>query len=284
MPRPRLLLDAIDSWRNTDFRPLTDAQVRGRLQGLLDAIKYFATGSLSIDGVRTVYRARFVQHAETKNRWPWTTPSELLYPPAATAPRGRCNIAGEPALYCAKDLITCLREMRAAPGDEVVLSSYQVHHASLAVVVPKNKTVAIDGRPMFDDDGAVSFLIFREFVRSEFTKPVGKGTEFLYKLSAALSHVVFDGPDNDGWVYPSVESPSHECLAFKPACVDSDRFSIATASRFTILNEQDRSFAVTRTERAVFENGGIAWVPAPGPSRWVAADRHPGDPPLVLVE
>jgi hypothetical protein len=159
--------------------------------------------------------------------------------------------------------------------------SYRVSAASLAVVVPRPKLDSLDGKPLFDDDGAVSFLILREFVRSEFTKPVGVGTEFLYKLSNAMCRALFDGDDIDGWIYPSVESSSHECIAFKTDFVDSDSFDLVTADRFDVLGEQDRAFVVQRTDRAQLNEHGVEWQPRSDSPRWIAPERRAGDPPLI---
>ena len=39
---------------------------------------------------------------------------------------------------------------------------------------------------------------------SEFSKPVGKGTEYLYKISNVIAQSFMDMPFCDAYVYPSV--------------------------------------------------------------------------------
>lgn len=282
MPSPRTVLEAIETWRLLDMLTATDDAVRDQLRLFLNKIEYFAPARLRIQGMRTVYRARFVtKRQEPQAAWPWNKRADLLYPPRGVAQRQRCNTPGESVLYCAKDIITCLREQRPSCGDQVVIASYQVRDASLSVVVPQLKLDSLEGKPLFDKDGAVSFLILREFIRSEFTKPVGVGTEFLYKLSNAMCEVLFDDEDNDGWIYPSVESSSHECIAFKPTFVDSDNLALKSADRFDVLAEQHRAFVVQRTHTAQINEHGITWQPKADAPRWVAPKREAGAPPLV---
>jgi hypothetical protein len=72
------------------------------------------------------------------------------------------------------------------------------------------------GNTIYDDESMLSYQIIRDFVRSEFLKPVGKDTEYLHKISASMCRVWFHNDKSDGWIYPSVQTPGKSNIALKP--------------------------------------------------------------------
>lgn len=173
-----------------------------------------------------------------------------------------------------------LREIRARPRDRVVLIGYRICDAELSVVVPSAKLTALDGSRLFSRAGEVSFLILREFIRSEFTKPVATGTELLYRVTEALCRIWLDAPHLHGWTYPSVESPQQTCFALKKTFVDSPCCAVTSAELIDVLGEQDRCFAIRSISEASISIPDVSWHQVddrrPVRVRWVAPRHHRG--------
>ena len=85
-------------------------------------------------------------------------------------------------------------------------------------IVVSDQLVAKDqnGTHLYDESSMISYQILREFIRSEFLKPVGKGTEYLHRISGAICRVWFGSGEFDGWLYPSVHTPAKNNIALKP--------------------------------------------------------------------
>ena len=65
--------------------------------------------------------------------------------------------------------------------------------------------VGNQGEPKgLNKDGRINNKIINDFIISEFTKPVGKGTEYLYKVSNVIARNFMDMPYCDAYVYPSI--------------------------------------------------------------------------------
>ena len=131
---------------------------------------------------------------------------------------GRCNAEGSPVLYLSDDLKTPFEELSVEPDEQVYVIKYKTTDSlNLKRIVPKQLVITdIDGNPIYDKESMLSYQILREFVRSEFLKPVGKGTEYLHRISASMCRVWFHDEKTDGWLYPSVQSPKQYNVAVKP--------------------------------------------------------------------
>lgn len=84
----------------------------------------------------------------------------------------------------------------------------------------------------------LSYQILREFVRSEFLKPVGKGTEYLHRISSSMCRIWFHSDDSDGWIYPSVQTPSKNNIALKPESARK-KLTIKDVSIVRLVQKED---------------------------------------------
>lgn len=114
---------------------------------------------------------------------------------------GRVNLKGEPILYCSTDDITPIYECGIRTNDIYALIQYSVlAKAELIGYTVGNNFDSND----LNQTGKINNKIINDFIVSEFTKPVGKGTEYLYKVSNVICKNFMDMPFCDAYVYPSV--------------------------------------------------------------------------------
>lgn len=209
LPKPSLVMERIEKWRNLDLRKMTDNEVDSELSEFLD--------SLEIYPVSTIQTYFFKLWRVRRFNYLFKDTSECWEPPPDKTPMGRCNAKGSPVLYVSEQLSTPFEELNIGFGNQFYSIKYEsIGNIDLKNVVPKEIVSRDkDGKPIYDNESMLSYQILREFVRSEFLKPVGSGTEYLHKISASMCRVWFHSDDSDGWVYPSVQSPLERNVAIK---------------------------------------------------------------------
>ena len=225
MPQPMAVLEAIEDWRSLDLRTATFDGIVASMEALRDKLA-FGVVQRSSSIPRKLWRVRKRTGEERFDRV-----GDLWEPPGSNAKLNRCNQTGSPLLYCSKDLATALDECDIAEEDQLLLVKYRPSTPlRLNRLVGNFDPNPADGDPVIVGDGLLAYRIMREFLRAEFTKPVGEGTEALYKVSAAVCHVWAGGDDSDGWIYPSIRSPleGNDNLALDPRSARS-KLSIESA-------------------------------------------------------
>ncbi len=210
LPSPSHVLECIEKWRSLDLRKKTDLEIDSEMSLFLDSLGIFDMSGVSSHYFK-LWRVRKF-NSLIKNI------SECWEPPAKNSKMGRCNAKGSPVLYVSKKLKTPFEEMPIQIEEQVYLIQYKTTQPlNLKRVVPKEfRQTDISGKPFYDKDSMLSYQILREFVRSEFLKPVGKGTEYLHRISASMCRIWFNDSESDGWIYPSVQSPNDFNIALKP--------------------------------------------------------------------
>lgn len=216
LPDPNHVLDCIERWRKLDLRKKSDDDVDEELKSLLSSLKTICTSSKKAN-FDTLWRIRKLEYLIKDI-------SECWEPPSDVTPMGRCNSKGHPVLYVSRKLKTPFEELSIKPKKQqiYVIKYKQKYNFELSNIVPINPIPTDqDNNPIFDEKSSISYRILREFIRSEFLKPAGKDTEYLYRISGSICRVWFDENDRDGWLYPSVQSPNDLNLAIKPEAAHS---------------------------------------------------------------
>lgn len=210
LPPPSHVLKCIEKWRTLDLRKSTDSEIDGELSSFLDSLREFDVSTIKTNFL-TLWRLRKF-HRLIKDV------SECWEPVPGSSKMGRCNANGSPVLYVSEKLKTPFEELFIEPNEQVYVIKYkQIESFNLKRIVSEEVRVTdLEGNPIYDEDSMLSYQILREFVRSEFLKPVGKGTEYLHRISGSMCRVWFDTADSDGWLYPSVQSPEDFNVAIKP--------------------------------------------------------------------
>lgn len=162
-------------------------------------------------------------------------------PPAESVGIGRLNKKNEPLLYTSPiDLSIAIEEL-GIPDDEFF--SLIVYEAK------ENVNVTLIGEPPntedFNDNETLKLKMIQDFLRDEFTRDVGVGTEYLYKISECIAKDYFDLPPDfhDAWCYPSIAKKDSFNVAFRPQTRTKLRLvgvQIAKARKL-----QDGSFLIT---------------------------------------
>ena len=210
LPNPSLVMKSIEKWRNLDLRKMTDSELDSELSEFLDSLVTYPVSILQKSFFK-LWRVR-------KFNYLFKDISECWEPPPDKTPMGRCNAEGNPVLYISEELNTPLEELNVSFGEQFYAIKYKcLDHLNLKNIVPEDLlSTDKEGQPIYDHESMLSYQILREFVRSEFLKPVGKGTEYLHRISASICRVWFNNNDFDGWLYPSVQSPLEKNMAIKP--------------------------------------------------------------------
>jgi hypothetical protein len=188
-------------------------------KGFLDSVFGMLStegGELKLDVVRTIgngqmlYRARTAQTLEDAKKIDASPHTELGPTPKNKASSQRMTPHGISALYCALERETCLSEIRAITGDNVV--SGAVTPTTQLVLLDLTKLDLVEP-PKFTllDAGYRDSLHLKSFLRSlvkKMSKPKSRNDD----LSYLSSQVVFEylrlqfGKQVDGLVFPSVQT------------------------------------------------------------------------------
>lgn len=137
--------------------------------------------------------------------------SDVWEPPVNIAKVGRLNNEGESLLYLSDNPYIAIEEMKIQAGELFSLIVYELNEDI--------KTTAI-GCPVehedFTEDELLKIGMLQDFLKHEFCRDVGAGTEFLYKISSTITKDHFDLPWSDGWTYPSIAKKDGFNICFRP--------------------------------------------------------------------
>ena len=140
--------------------------------------------------------------------------SDCWEPPKKLVKMGRLNKDGEPILYTSpSDPRVAIGELKIPDHEWFSLIVYEaVEDVNVAMI---GGDVDVEG---LDDVDALKIEMIQGFLRDEFTRDVGRGTEYLYRISEIIAKDYFDMPPvmQDAWCYPSIVDKSKFNVAFRP--------------------------------------------------------------------
>lgn len=215
------LLERIRKFRRLDFKRLSREQIAGELKALLkfgsveDKFRPISfCMSQIIDPGMLFYRVRNISQNRTsiplidmKNE------ADAWEPPADRVGPQRLNQAGESVLYTSETPAVALEESKVSNWNIVPLIVYEsvepLHITGIGLP---------PGHHGLDPSEQVKLEMMTDFLRDEFTRDVGNGTEYLYKISDVLAKEYFTIPEeiHDGWQYPSIARKGGWNYCFKP--------------------------------------------------------------------
>lgn len=158
------------------------------------------------------YRARILNATSLNVLKKWTKSDFWGVPKKLVDNYGRLNRPHESIFYLSDNIPQTLKEIRYKSSDSkaVVVSCYETKKDFSSVTIGQNFT---------KDESNLGFIqnMYIDFFRDQFSKPVGKGTEYLYKLSNAIVKDFFDLPFevSNAWTYPAIENNKSFNVAFK---------------------------------------------------------------------
>lgn len=204
------LYDRIEEFREIDLKTISDKELKKRIKqvisynlknksygGYFVHIATFKTGT-------PFYRIRKFDTSDlnfvlTKMR----TEKDAWEPPVVKN-RGRLNNIGESLLYtCPYSQETAVEEMKIREGEIFALMTYEAKEDIEALKIGEWK----ENRNLSKEQNQ-KLRIINNFLYSEFTKDVGIGTEYLYRVSEIITKDYFNFlplEKQHAWCYPSVQ-------------------------------------------------------------------------------
>ena len=142
----------------------------------------------------------------------WEPPKECVKKP------GRLNKEGESLLYVVPgEPQVAIKEMRMREGEYYALIEY-IAKASIKVnIIGGDLDCKLFG--INDEHAIMVHEIINNFLRDEFSRDVGEGTEYLYKISETIAKSLYDLPPRevqDAWAYSSVQDKTKYNVCFRP--------------------------------------------------------------------
>lgn len=207
------LLKKIDGFKKIDLEHTSYQEISNKI---LQTISAMSISSSNITENNLLYRVRKLK-PDLSNQP--VCIQDVWYPKAEyLTADGRANLQGQPMLYCAFDQMTPIIECGVEQDEWYAMIQYRVKPGhKIQVYSLVNEQLP----PGLTSQGEINHRIISDFITSEFCKPVGKGTEYLYKTSNVICSDFLDMPNCDGYLYPSVSNYKKGYnVAIKPKAVD----------------------------------------------------------------
>ncbi len=141
----------------------------------------------------------------------WEPPSNVL------KTYGRLNKPYESLLYVALEPLTAVRETHIKENDFYAVIKYKAIKDIKVVVIGDDYDYSVNG--ITDKHAITVHEIYNNFFKDEFSRDVGIGTEYLYRISEQIAKSYFDYPPRefqDAWAYCSVQDKTKYNVCFRP--------------------------------------------------------------------
>lgn len=125
----------------------------------------------------------------------WESPESIVH-------SGRLNRDNESLLYTAPQTpVVAVEELRVSDKELFSLIVYEATEQINVTMIG-----AIPNLEGLDKGEALKARMIQDFLKHEFVRDVGAGTEYLYRISESITKDYFDLPPEfqDAWCYPSV--------------------------------------------------------------------------------
>lgn len=144
--------------------------------------------------------------------------SDFWEPPATAIKKpGRLNKIGESLLYTVPCLAeVAVQEAHINDGDFFALIKYLALKDINVNIIGGDVNYSVSG--ITDENIILVNDLYTDFLRDEFSRDVGEGTEYLYKISERIAKDYFDLPESvqDAWAYSSIKDKSKYNVCFRP--------------------------------------------------------------------
>ncbi|UCZ56623.1 hypothetical protein LGV61_12970 [Desulfurispirillum indicum] len=214
------LHDKICRFRGLDFKRMSYQEVQS---AIMDVIVFDTPqGSLSIltqmnasypAGTR-FYRVRTLP--EDDRYLPLRTMSKVAdcwEPPENVVRAGRLNRDNESLLYTApQSPVVAVDEMKIPDNQHFSLIVYESTDPIFVTMI--GATPNVEG---LTSEEALKARMIQDFLKHEFIRDVGVGTEYLYRISESITKDYFDLPPDvqDAWCYPSIAKKGSFNVCFR---------------------------------------------------------------------
>lgn len=210
----------ISKFRNLSFKDMSYEDISREISNVLsvkdiNGIIYF---SLFPQSGKYKQKTRFYRVREINDtiKYPdqFLKEDSIWSVPASIATIQRLNRKNESLLYTSPILPSiAIAEKKVEDNKIFVLIVYESsHEINVSMIGCHNKINELT------DEENFKHSMINDFFRHEFTRDVGKGTEYLYRISETIAKNWYDLPPDiqDAWCYPSVIDKNQYNVCFRP--------------------------------------------------------------------
>lgn len=209
----------IKHFRSLNIKSMSDHDLRNELLNVLtwDGRFYYCFNSVLHLKQFPLYRVRKLDGSviPIEN---FKKTSDLWEPPADILTKyGRLNKSHESLLYVAPDPNTAIKETQIQKDDYFALILYDPKVDIKLNYIGGEYDYSAMG--VFDKHAILVHEIYNNFLRDEFSRDVGAGTEYLYRVSEMIAKDYFDLPPRivqDAWAYSSIQDKNKCNICFRP--------------------------------------------------------------------
>lgn len=144
--------------------------------------------------------------------------SDFWEPPQKCVEKyGRLNKIGESLLYTSPcNPNVAIKEMRLKENDWYALIRYSATKEIKVNII--GGVYDYDKMGFTDKKAVLIHELYNSYLRDEFSREVGEGTEYLYRVSESIAKNYFDLPREvqDAWCYSSVQDKQQCNVCFRP--------------------------------------------------------------------
>ncbi|RQM44437.1 RES domain-containing protein [Paraburkholderia bannensis] len=189
------------------FARLFDVALQARNTGLF---KTFDVARHMVPAGTPIYRARRVDSPSTRDALFKNPEAELGAPPKTIAGQNRMNASGVPLFYGAKDIATCVAEIRPSIGDEVATGVFVTTRELKFFDFTRFSMSGIKNELSVWNDDYVErrdTLILLKYIEQLIGQPVRKGDTDYIMTQAMAEYIRFDADGGfDGIIFRSVQT------------------------------------------------------------------------------
>lgn len=253
-----VLWDKIQRFRNLNKKNLSIEQLRNEI---FKVIAFNNKSLLQVSGKvfksdTLMYRVRKLQDNSIPNNDMKVT-SDAWNPPSDIVKMGRLNKERESLLYICPDAITAIEETKVKENETFALMVYEVIDDIKACGIGLNSEYS-----SFTGENKLKIRLIHDFLREEFSRDVGEGTEHLYRISEIIAKDYFDLPPRDvqdAWGYPSIANKPSINICLRPE-IAFDKLSLKGIQIVTSYSRNDDDIQmVIKAVAKDNENGQIEY-------------------------
>ena len=216
---PITVINKISAFRRINIQNLSDEELFQAIQRVLlndNHFSYVTHNSIYPSGT-AFFRVRKLK-SSVVSEMNFNTLSDFWEPPAiCVTEMGRLNKIGESLLYTSPaNPQVAIKEMHLQEEKGEAWRKYTAMREVKVNIIGGIYDYKAIG---FTDEKAIMIHeLYNDFLRTEFSRDVGNGTEYLYRISERITKDYFDLPREvqDAWCYSSVQDKQQYNVCFRP--------------------------------------------------------------------
>ncbi|MBE5951220.1 MAG: hypothetical protein E7260_06440 [Lachnospiraceae bacterium] len=216
---PLILLKKIAEFRKLNVAQMTDEEISSAIYDVLCWEGVFAcyTNTRIYPAGTKFFKVKKLIGSQIPNERFGEYPDYWETNPKYLKSYGRLNKPGESLLYVSPDLNCSVDEVRITESDFFAAIQYTAKRDIKVNLI--GGEFDYDQMEIYDEKVKLIHEMYNGFLRDEFSRDVGKGTEYLYRVSERIAKDFFDLPPRimqDAWAYTSVQDKKKYNVCFRP--------------------------------------------------------------------